>query len=169
MSPFQGAHSTPHSWVIAKALVYWLTEGARIKDSTTATIQENDKVFDKVCQNILNFILYINLYFTDLIQTLVISYRGWGHFGPACWGWGWAFQWRSSASVALWKATAGATERTRKTHSSWNSPLNNHNHMKSDVTFIEHFAASFKKSFFSFSFFFFYSVNLWKNTEILYC
>lgn len=26
MSPFQGAHSTPHSWVMAKALVYWLTE-----------------------------------------------------------------------------------------------------------------------------------------------
>lgn len=25
MRPFQGAHSTPHSWVIAKALMYWLT------------------------------------------------------------------------------------------------------------------------------------------------
>lgn len=28
MRPFQGAHSTPHSCVMAKALVYWLTEGA---------------------------------------------------------------------------------------------------------------------------------------------
>lgn len=27
MSPFQGAHSTPHSWVMAKALMYWLTVG----------------------------------------------------------------------------------------------------------------------------------------------
>ena len=25
MRPFQGANSTPHSWVMAKALVYWLT------------------------------------------------------------------------------------------------------------------------------------------------
>lgn len=24
-SPFQGAQSTPHSWVMAKALMYWLT------------------------------------------------------------------------------------------------------------------------------------------------
>lgn len=29
MSPFQGAHSTPHSWVMAKALVYWLTAQIR--------------------------------------------------------------------------------------------------------------------------------------------
>lgn len=31
MRPFQGAHSTPHSWVIAKALVYWLTAGTQTK------------------------------------------------------------------------------------------------------------------------------------------
>lgn len=32
MRPFQGAHSTPHSWVIAKALVYWLTAGTNKMD-----------------------------------------------------------------------------------------------------------------------------------------
>lgn len=53
----------------------------------------------------------------------IVLYQGGDHFGPACWGWGSGFQWRSNASAALWKTTTGATGRTRTKHSSWNSPL----------------------------------------------
>lgn len=42
MSPFQGAQRTPHSWVTAKALVYWLTDGEGNKQNEIRCENETD-------------------------------------------------------------------------------------------------------------------------------
>lgn len=51
-SPFQGAQSTPHSWVMAKALMYWLTAATHTSrgsgDSSRATDHHGSLCFGAV-------------------------------------------------------------------------------------------------------------------------
>lgn len=106
MSPFQGAHRMPHSWVIANALVYWLTDDLGMDEKTrewSQTISGSKMI----------------------MRTM--TYPGWSHHQPAGSAWSWACQWRSSVSAAWWTTTPGEIWRTWTWHSCRTTALNTQN------------------------------------------